>query len=111
MGLLVSLASLSLVGGVLFVLPTSHIVTVEERLRRPLAAAVSGLIGYVLLGVGFIPVEQVPLVARALRTWLPYEAIPALVSLVFAGVGLLLAGYHSRIREWVSQIIPDQGSR
>lgn len=97
MGLFLSLLTLSLVGGVLYVLPVSDPADLEERVRRPLAAVVAGLAGYVLLGLGLIPVEQVPSVARAVQSWLPYEVIPAVVSLLFSGVGLLLVGRpHTR---------------
>jgi hypothetical protein len=51
---------------------------------------VSGLIGYVLFGTGLLPLEKVPAIAGAVQNWLPYEVIPVLVSLVFAGVGLFL---------------------
>jgi beta-N-acetylhexosaminidase len=92
MGLFLSLVTLSLVGGVLFVLPAGRPVALEERLRRPLTAVVSGLAGYVLFGVGLIPLERVAPVAEAVHGWLPYEILPALVSLLFVGIGLLLAG-------------------
>jgi beta-N-acetylhexosaminidase len=90
MGLFLSLMTLSVVGGVLYGWPTGSLVSPEERLRRPLAAIISGLAGYVLLGLGLIPVERVPLVAGAVQSWLPYAAVPAVVCLLFAGVGLLL---------------------
>jgi beta-N-acetylhexosaminidase len=89
-GLFLSLVTLSLVGGVLYGWPTSSPVSPEERLRRPLAAVVSGLAGYVLLGLGLIQVERVPLVAEAVHSWLPYAVVPAVVCLLFAGVGVLL---------------------
>jgi hypothetical protein len=90
MGLFLALVSLSLAAGISYALPTGHAVTLEERLRRLLTAMVSGLIGYILLGTGLLPLEKVPVVARAVQNWLPYEVIPVLVSLVFAGIGLFL---------------------
>lgn len=92
MGLFLSLLTLSLVGGLSYVLPTAPKVDLEERLRRPLGATVSGLIGYILFGVGLIPLERLPLIAELVQNWLPYEVLPILVSLVFAGIGLLLVG-------------------
>jgi len=50
---------------------------------------VSGLIGYVLLGTGLLPLEKVPIIAIVFQSWLPYEVLPVLVSLVFAGIGIL----------------------
>jgi hypothetical protein len=90
MGLFLSLVTLSFMGGVLYVLPTSNPRALEERLRYPLTVMVAGLVGYVLFGVGLIPLEQVPAIARAVRSWLPYEALPAVVSLFFAATGLFL---------------------
>jgi beta-N-acetylhexosaminidase len=90
MGLFLSLVTLSLVGGVSYVLPTGHSVALEERLRRLLTAIVSGLVGYILFGTGLLPLEKVPVIAGAIQAWLPYEVLPVLVSLVFAGIGLLL---------------------
>jgi beta-N-acetylhexosaminidase len=90
MGLFLSLMTLSVVGGVLYGWPTGSPISPQERLRRPLAAIISGLAGYVLLGLGLIPVERVPLVAGAVQNWLPYAVVPAMVCLLFAGVGLLL---------------------
>jgi beta-N-acetylhexosaminidase len=90
MGLFLSLVTLSLIGGVSYVLPTGHTVALEHRLRRLLTAMVSGLIGYVLFGMGLLPLEKVPVIAAALQAWLPYEVLPVLVSLVFAGIGLFL---------------------
>ncbi len=98
MGLFLSLVTLSLMGGVLYVLPAGRPVAPEERLRRPLTTMVSGLIGYVLLGLGLLPVEQAPLVAGAVHSWLPYEVVPAVVSLLFAAVGLLLLGVGNNRR-------------
>jgi hypothetical protein len=98
MGLFVSLVTLSFVGGVLYVLPAGRSPVLEERLRYPLTAMVSGLIGYVLFGAGLIPLEQVPLVVRAVHSWLPYEALPAAVSLFFAGAGLLLMRIGKSVR-------------
>jgi beta-N-acetylhexosaminidase len=92
MGLFLSLISLSVIGGVLLALPTGNPIALEERLRLPLTAVVSGLIGYVVFAVGLIPLERAPFIAGAVASWLPYEALPALVSLFFAAVGLLLAG-------------------
>jgi hypothetical protein len=103
MGLFLSLLSLSLVGGVSYVLPTGQRIALEERLRRPLTAMVSGLIGYVLFGVGFIPLEKTSAIAIAVQSWLPYEVLPVVVSLVFAGIGLLLV-------EWVARITRSRGS-
>jgi hypothetical protein len=103
MGLFLSLLSLSLVGGVSYVLPTGQRIALEERLRRPLTAMVSGLIGYVLFGVGFIPLEKTSAIAIAVQSWLPYEVLPVVVSLVFAGIGLLLV-------EWVARITRGIGS-
>jgi beta-N-acetylhexosaminidase len=90
MGLFLSLVTLSLVGGVSYALPAGHTVALEARLRRLLTAMVSGLIGYVLLGTGLLPLENVPIIAIVVQAWLPYEVLPVLVSLVFAGIGLLL---------------------
>jgi hypothetical protein len=90
MGLFLSLVTLTLMGGVSYALPASHSLAPEKRLRRPLTALVSGLAGYVLFGVGLIPLEQVPFIAGAVQNWLPYEALPMVVSLLFAGAGLLL---------------------
>ncbi len=90
MGLFLSLVTLSLVGGVSYVLPTGHTVAPEDRLRRLLTAMVSGLIGYVLFGTGLLPLEKVPVIAGAVQAWLPYEVLPVLVSLAFAGIGLFL---------------------
>ena len=95
MGFFLSLVTLSLVGGVLYVLPANRPIALEQRVRRPLAAIVSGLGGYVLLGLGLIPVEKVLPVAGAIHSWLPYEVVPAVVSLLFAGAGLLLVGGRS----------------
>jgi hypothetical protein len=90
MALFLALLTLSMVGGVSYVLPTNHATSMEERLRRLLTAMVSGLIGYVLLGTGLLPVEKVPAIAAAVQSWVPYEVLPVLVSLVFAGAGLFL---------------------
>jgi beta-N-acetylhexosaminidase len=90
MGLFLSMVTLSLVAGVSYVLPIRHTVALEARLRRLLTAMVSGLTGYVLLGTGLLPLEKVPIIAVVFKSWLPYEVLPVLVSLVFAGVGLLL---------------------
>ncbi len=90
MGLFISLVSLTLVGGVLFFLPAGYRPSLEERLRFPLAAVVSGLLGYVLFGAGLIPLETIPLVSRAVSGWLPYQILPALTSLLFAAVGAVL---------------------
>jgi beta-N-acetylhexosaminidase len=92
MGLFLSLISLSVIGGVLLALPTGNPLALEERLRHPLTAVVSGLIGYVVFAVGLIPLERAPFIAGAVASWLPYEVLPALVSLFFAVVGLLLTG-------------------
>jgi beta-N-acetylhexosaminidase len=92
MGLFLSLISLSVIGGVLLAIPTGNPLALEERLRLPLTAVVSGLIGYVVFAVGLIPLERAPFIAGVVASWLPYEALPALVSLFFAAVGLLLAG-------------------
>lgn len=97
MGLFLSLLTLSFMGGVLYVLPTNHPLFLEERLRRPLIAMVSGLVGYVLFGAGLIPLERVSPIASAVHNWLPYEVLPTVVSLFFAGVGLLL------MRAWNSR--------
>jgi len=51
---------------------------------------VTGLIGYVLLGAGLLPLEKMPIVAIVFQAWLPYELLPMLVSFVFAAIGLLL---------------------
>ena len=53
-------------------------------------AMATGLIGYVLFGLSLIPVEQVPFIAKAVDSWLPYEVLPVLVSLLFAAVGFVL---------------------
>jgi len=90
MGLFLALLALSMVGGVSYVLPTNHAIAMEERLRRLLTAMVSGLIGYVLFGTGLLPAERVPLIAVAVQNWVPYEVLPVLISLVFAGLGLFL---------------------
>ena len=90
MGLFLALVTLSMVGGVSYVLPTNQAIAMEERLRRLLTAMVSGLIGYVLLGTGLLPVEKVPVIAAAVQNWVPYQVLPVLVSLVFAGMGLFL---------------------
>ena len=90
MGLFLSMVSLSLVAGVSYALPIRRAAPMEARLRRLLTAMVSGLIGYVLLGIGLLPLENVPMIAAVFQSWLPYEVLPVLVSLVFAGVGLLL---------------------
>ena len=90
MGLLLSLATLLLVGGVSYVLPVSRSLILEERLRTSLTAIVWGMTGYVLFGIGLIPLERVPLIAQAVHSWLPYETLPVAVSLFFAVVGLLL---------------------
>jgi hypothetical protein len=73
-------------------LPGDHSVALEERIRRILIAIVSGLVGYVLLGTGLIQIERVAPIAKAVQSWLPYQILPAVVSLLFAGVGLLLLG-------------------
>jgi beta-N-acetylhexosaminidase len=91
MGLFLSLLTLSVVGGASYVLPIGQRTVLEERLRRPLSAVVSGLVGYILFGVGLIPLEKVSLIAVAVQRWLPYEVLPILVSLIFAGIGLMLA--------------------
>ena len=90
MGLLLSLATLLLVGGVSYVLPVSRSLILEERLRTSLTAIAWGMTGYVLFGIGVIPLERVPLIAQAVHSWLPYETLPVAVSLFFAVVGLLL---------------------
>ncbi len=92
MGLFLSLVVLSLVGGASYVLPIGQPFVPEERLRRPLIAMVSGLVGYVLFGAGLIPLERVPFIATAVDSWLPYQTLPVAVCLFFAGVGLLLVG-------------------
>jgi uncharacterized membrane protein YdcZ (DUF606 family) len=92
LGLFLSLIALALIGGVLYVIPGNHSVVLEERLRRILVAIVSGLVGYVLLGTGLIQVERVAPIAKAVQSWLPYQTLPVVVSLLFAGVGLLLLG-------------------
>jgi hypothetical protein len=96
--LFLSLVALSFVGGVLYVLPASHLPLLEERLRYPLTAMVSGLIGYVLFGAGLIPLEQVPLIARVVHSWLPYQVLPAAASLFFAAAGLLLMRIGKSVR-------------
>ena len=93
MGLFLALLTLSLVGGVSFALPAGHAAALEKRLRRPLAAMVFGLTGYVLFGIGLIPLENVPFMTRAIQSWLPYEVLPVVVTLIFAGIGLLLVGW------------------
>jgi hypothetical protein len=65
---------------------------------------VSGLVGYVLFGMGLLPLEKVPVIAAALQVWLPYEALPVLVSFVFSGIGLFLV-------ELVVRIIGDRQTR
>lgn len=96
-GLFLSLLSLSLVGGLLYVLPGIYPVALGERLRRPLVAVVSGLAGYIFLGAGLIPLERISLVATAVHSWLPYEGLPPLVSILFAGVGLLLVEWRHSV--------------
>jgi beta-N-acetylhexosaminidase len=91
MGLFLSLLGLFVVGGVLYAFPAGDPLALEERLRRPLIAMVSGLVGYVLFGAGLLPLERVPLVAVMVNHWLPYEILPALTSVLFAGIGLLVA--------------------
>ncbi len=90
MGLLLSLMALLLVGGLSFVLPISRSLVLEERLRFPLTAVASGLAGYVLFGLGLIPLERVSFITGAISSWLPYEILPVAASLVFAALGLLL---------------------
>ena len=89
MGLFLSLMGLSLVGGVLYVLPSNHSLVPADRLRRPLTAMVWGLAGYILFGAGLMPLERISFIAAAVHNWLPYEILPAAVSLIFAGAGLL----------------------
>ena len=90
MGLLLSLMALLLVGGLSFVLPISRSLVLEERLRFPLTAVASGLAGYVLFGLGFIPLERISFITGAIHSWLPYEILPVAASLFFAAVGLLV---------------------
>jgi beta-N-acetylhexosaminidase len=90
MGLLLSLMSLVLVGGLSFVLPISRSLALEERLRFPLTAVASGLAGYVLFGLGLIPLERISFITGAIHGWLPYEILPVGASLLFAAVGLLV---------------------
>ena len=82
--------ALLLVGGVSFVLPVSRSLVLEERLRFPLTAVASGLAGYVLFGLGLIPLERVSFITGAIRNWLPYEILPVAASLLFAALGLFL---------------------
>ena len=82
--------ALLLVGGLSFVLPISRSLALEERLRFPLTAVVSGLAGYVLFGLGLIPLERVSFITEAIRSWLPYEILPVAASLFCAAVGLLV---------------------
>jgi hypothetical protein len=99
MGLFLSLLTLSLVGGVSYALPAGHEIALEDRLRRLLTPMVSGLIGYVLLGTGLLPLEKLPVITTAVQNWLPYEALPVLVSLVFAGAGLLVVESVAELRK------------
>jgi beta-N-acetylhexosaminidase len=99
MGLLLSLVTLLLVGGLSYVLPVSRSLILEERLRPPLTAMMSGLVGYVLFGLGLIPLERVPPIAIAVRSWLPYETLPVVVSFFFAAVGLLILGVRKARRQ------------
>lgn len=96
MGLLLSLMTLSLIGGILYVLSANASTVLEDRLRRSLIAVVSGLAGYILFGVGLIPLERLPPVWEAVQSWLPYQILPATVSLVFAAIGLLLLGWRRK---------------
>ena len=95
-GLLISVGCLLAVGRVCYALPGNPARTPGERLRVSLAAVAFGLAGYVLFGAGWLPLERVPPVAYVLEGWLPYEVLPVLVSVVFAGVGLLIARLGDR---------------
>jgi hypothetical protein len=97
MGLFLALMTLTLVGGMAYVLPVVRSISLEERLRRLLTVMVSGLVGYVLFGMGLIPLEQVQPIARVVESWLPYEALPVAVCLLFAGAGLLFVGLGKRV--------------
>jgi beta-glucosidase-like glycosyl hydrolase len=90
-GLLLSIACLLAIGRVSYSLPGHRSRTLGERLRGSLAAVAFGLAGYVLFGAGWLPLERMPPIAHMLEVGLPYEILPALVSVAFAGLGLLIA--------------------
>jgi len=92
MGLFLSVICLALVGGGTYRLSTSRSLSPSDRVERSLVAVASGLLGYVLFGSGLAPLERVPFMARAVDSWLPYEVLPVVVCLMFAGLGLWLAG-------------------
>ena len=91
-GLLLSVICLALIGGGAYRLSASGSLSPGDRVERSLVAVASGVLGYVLFGSGLIPLERVPFIAQAVDSWLPYEVLPVVVSLVFAGLGLWLAG-------------------
>ena len=91
-GLFLSVICLALIGGGAYRLSASGSLSPGDRVERSLVAVASGLLGYVLFGSGLVPLERVPFIARAVDSWLPYEVLPVVVCLVFAGLGLWLAG-------------------
>jgi beta-N-acetylhexosaminidase len=92
LGLFLSVICLALVGVGTYRLSTSRSLSPSDRVERSLVAVASGLLGYVLFGSGLAPLERVPFMARAVDSWLPYEVLPVVVCLMFAGLGLWLAG-------------------
>ena len=92
MGLFLSVICLALIGGGAYRLSASGSLSPGDRVERSLVAVASGLLGYVLFGSGLVPLERVPFIARAVDSWLPYAVLPVVVCLMFAGLGLWLAG-------------------
>lgn len=96
LGLLLSLACLTMVGWLSFRLSADQGLSPVDRVRRVLVTVTVGLIGYILFALGLIPLEQVPLVAQAASSWLPYQVLPALVSLIFGSAALILVRIGER---------------
>jgi hypothetical protein len=112
MGLFLSVICLALIGGGAYRLSASGSLSPGDRVERSLVAVASGVLGYVLFGSGLVPLERVPFIARAVDSWLPYEVLPVVVCLMFAGLGLWLVGIRKagqvNVDEEQSQEPPQQ---
>jgi beta-glucosidase-like glycosyl hydrolase len=104
LGFALSVVCLALVGSLSYRWRARQSVAPHERMKRSLIAGAAGLVGYVLFGIGLIPLERLPFVARAVRLWLPYEMLPVMVCLVFSLLAQWLAGVP-RVRRWARMIL------
>jgi beta-N-acetylhexosaminidase len=87
LGLFLSLIGLVVAASVTYRDSGGGTLGVERRVFCALVAVAFGLTGYVLFGAGLVTLDRIPLIARALRSGMPYETLPVLVSLTFALVG------------------------